>query len=72
MQLHHSFRIGPKRGVYEEEITPPGERWFKIVLSSGKVGLVHFPDELVDAQFIDSLRIRLDAKDPVKPKLKAI
>lgn len=60
------------RGVYEEEVAPPGEHWYKIVLSSGKVGLVHFPDELVDAGLIDSLRHRLDAKDPVQAKLKAI
>lgn len=60
------------RGVYEEEIAPPGEHWYKVVLSSGKVGLVHFPDELVDAQLVGTLRMRLDAKDPVKAKLRAI
>lgn len=62
----------PLRGVYEEEIASPGEHWYKVVLSSGKVGLVHFPDELVDAGLIDILRVRLDAKDPVRAKLKAI
>lgn len=68
----HLPTLPAARGVYEEEVAPPGEHWYKIVLSSGKVGLVHFPDELVDAGLIDSLRHRLDARDPVQPKLRAI
>ena len=62
----------PIRGVYEEEIAPPGEHWYKVVLSSGKVGSVHFPDELVDAQLVGRLRTHLDVQDPVRAKLKAI
>jgi hypothetical protein len=61
----------PLRGVYEEEIAPPGEHWYKVVLSSGKVGLIHFPDELWDTDLGDNLIRRLDAKDPVA-KLRAI
>jgi hypothetical protein len=28
------------RGVYVEEIAPPGEHWYKIVLSNAKIGIV--------------------------------
>ena len=53
------------RGVYVEEITPPDEQWYKIVLSSGKVGTVHLPNELVDATVLDEyLRCLLDTIDP--------
>lgn len=53
------------RGVYVEEITPPDEHWYKIVLSNGKVGTVHLPDELVDSTVLDEyLRCLLDTIDP--------
>lgn len=61
----------PVRGVYEEEIAPPGERWFKVVTSSGKVGTVHLPAELVDPAFAENLKRRLDALDPAR-KLKIV
>lgn len=54
------------RGVYVEEICPADERWFKIVLSNGKVGMVHFPAELCDDSLMENLWRRLDAKDPVR------
>lgn len=60
-----------RRGVYEERIVPPGERWFKVVMSDGKIGRVQFPDELVDANFEENLWRRLDAMDPAQG-LKAI
>lgn len=63
--------MAPVRGVYEEEVAPPGEHWYKIVLSSGKVGIVHLPDELVDEDLAENLWKRLDAKDPQR-HLKAI
>lgn len=59
------------RGVYVEEICPAGERWYKLVTSSGKVGMVHFPLELCDDALMENLWRRLDAKDPVR-RLKAI
>jgi len=61
----------PLRGVYEEEIAPPGEHWYKVVLSSGKVGLVHFPDELCDEATEERLWAQLDEKDPER-HLRAI
>lgn len=54
----------PARGVFEEEVTPPGERWFKVVTSSGKVGTVHLPAELVDPSLIPNLLKRLNELDP--------
>lgn len=54
----------PSRGVFEEEIAAPGERWFKVVTSSGKVGIVHLPAELVDASLIPNLLKRLNNLDP--------
>lgn len=59
------------RGVYVEEICPDGECWYKLVLSSGKVGVVHLPAELCDETLEENLWRRLDAKDPVR-RLKAI
>lgn len=64
--------VGIKRGVYEEEIHPPGEHWYKVVTSLGHIAIVHLPDELWDQNTADNLRRRLDAKDPVQPNLKAI
>lgn len=61
----------PSRGVYEEDVVPPGERWFKVVTSSGKVGMVHLPAELVDPGFAENLKRRLDAMDPER-KLQII
>jgi hypothetical protein len=53
------------RGVYVEEIAPPGEHWYKFVLSNGKIGTVHLPDELVDSSVLDEyLRCLLDTIDP--------
>lgn len=54
------------RGVYEDEIAPPGWRWFKVVTSSGKVGMVLFPEELVDPDLTENLWKRLDARDPAR------
>ncbi len=53
-----------ERGVFEEEIAPPGERWFKVVTSTGKVGTVHLPAELVDPPLLENLWRRLDRLDP--------
>lgn len=55
----------PERGVYRDDLAPAGWRWFKIVTASGKVGIVHLPDELVDAAFTENLWRRLEARDPV-------
>lgn len=53
------------RGVYVEEIAPTGEHWYKFILSSGKIGIVHLPDELVDSSVLDEyLRCLLDTIDP--------
>ncbi|MDB4871982.1 MAG: hypothetical protein JWL97_2986 [Gemmatimonadales bacterium] len=60
-----------ERGVYVEEIAPPGETWYKVVLSTGKVGIVHFPDELVDPGLYENLCRRLERKDSLQT-LKAI
>lgn len=55
----------PARGVYRERVSPPGEQWFKIVLSSGKIGLVYLPDELVDDALVENLWQRLERRDPI-------
>jgi len=57
--------LKPKRGVYEDDIVPPGERWFKVVTSSGKIGRIELPEELIDPSFEENLWRRLDARDPV-------
>lgn len=54
--------LPPEPGVYEEEIHPPGEHWYKIVMPSGRVGIVHFPDELWDEQLFPNLQRRFEAK----------
>lgn len=59
------------RGCYEEEIAPVGERWYKVVTSAGKVGIIHLPAELCDDALIENIVRRLDAKDPVR-QLRAI
>jgi len=62
-----TMQKGPSndRGVYVEEITPPGELWYKVVLANGKIGIVHLPDEFVDASVLDEyLRCLLDTIDP--------
>lgn len=61
----------PERGVYRERIAPPGEQWYKIVTSTGKVGMVHLPDELCDPGLEENLWKRLDAKDKGR-HLKAV
>ena len=35
-------------GVYADDLAPPDECWWTVVASSGKVGIVHLPLELVD------------------------
>ena len=57
------------RGLFREEIAPPGERWFKIVSSAGKVGLVHLPEELCDEWTEERLWAWLDDKNPERPPL---
>ena len=57
-----------ERGVYEEDMVPPGERWFKVRMSNGKLGRVQFPEELCDEALIENLWRRLDVKDPVAEK----
>lgn len=56
-----------RRGVYEEQVAPEGERWLTVVASSGKVGIVHLPAELVDAAFIESLWRKVDAGRTISP-----
>jgi hypothetical protein len=53
---------GPKPGVYEDEIHPPGEHWYKILTPSGAVGTMHLPDELWDRDVVGSLRKLFDRK----------
>lgn len=62
--------LPPAPGVYREDIAPPGEQWFKIVMPSGAVGTVHFPDELCDEALQANLWKRFWAKS--KRKLKII
>lgn len=54
----------PARGVYQDEIAPAGERWYKVVTSNGKVGVVRLPVELVDDSLVSNLLRRLDKMDP--------
>lgn len=72
-RLERRIVLPPPRyepGVYEEEIHPPGEHWVAILMPSGKVGTVKFPDELWDDSVIPNLWKRFDAK--TKRHLKAI
>ena len=55
-------RNSSKPGVYEEEIHPPGEHWYKIVMPSGKIGTLHLPDELWDEDVVESLWKRFEKK----------
>ncbi len=61
-----------QRGIYQDEIAPDGERWYRIVASSGKVGIVHLPAELVDPALIENLWRRLDKLDPAERMLKIV
>lgn len=54
--------LPPEPGVYEEEIHPPGEHWYKIVMPSGSVSIVHFADELWDESVFRNLERRFEAK----------
>lgn len=54
--------LPPSPGVYEEEIHPPGEHWYKIVMPSGSVSIVHFVDELWDETVFPNLQRRFEAK----------
>lgn len=65
------MRSDNPRGLYEEEIAPPGERWFKVVMSSGKVGIVHLPAELVDQSLVDGLAERIATLDAPAPESDA-
>lgn len=62
--------LPPEPGVYEEEVHPPGEHWYKIVMPNGKVGTVHFPDELWDDALLLNLVRRFEAK--TRRRLKVI
>lgn len=59
----------PEPGVYEDDIHPPGEHWVTILLPSGDVGSVHFPDELWDENVIPHLWKRYHAKTRAKLKI---
>lgn len=59
----------PDPGVYEDDIHPPGEHWVTILLPSGKVGSVHFPEELWDENVIPHLWKRYHAKTRAKLKI---
>lgn len=61
--------LPPEPGVYEDEIHPPGERWFKIVMPSGNVGIVHFPEELCDEALVGNLWKRYWSKSRRKLKI---
>lgn len=61
----------PGRGVYRDRIAPPGEQWYKIVTSTGAVGVVHLPVELCDHGLEENLWRRLDAFDKEK-QLRAV
>lgn len=54
--------LPPEPGVYEDEIHPPGEHWYKILMPSGKVGTVRVPDELWDESLLPNLVRRFEAK----------
>lgn len=60
--LNRDVKLPPDPGVYQEDIAPPGEQWFKIVMPSGRVGIVHFPDELCDMALLPNLWRRFHAK----------
>lgn len=60
------------RSIYEDEIAPAGERWFKIVTSTRKVGTVHLPMELVDGELIASLSRLLERMDPEPRHLQVV
>lgn len=51
VEFEEAPRARPVRGVFEDSVAPADERWWTLVASSGKVGIVHLPAELVDADF---------------------
>lgn len=65
-----SARATYEPGVYEDDIHPPGEHWVTILLPSGEIGTVHFPDALWDENVIPHLWKRFHAK--TKRRLKII
>lgn len=67
-QTPRQATITPLAGVYEEEIHPEGEHWVKILMPSGKVGTLKFPDELWDDDMIPNLWKRYYEK--TRPKLE--
>lgn len=69
---------GPERGVYEEDLAPAGESWYKVVTSKGRIGIVHLPNELVlhgdqtPVSTLEQLWRMLDHGDPPPPTLRRI
>lgn len=71
--LERTVKIPPlplPPGVYEDEIHPLGEHWYKILMPNGKVGTVRVPDELWDESLLLNLVRRFEAK--TKRRLKVI
>jgi hypothetical protein len=54
--------LPPAPGVYEEDIHPPGEHWYTILMPSGNIGTVRLPDELWDEAVVSNLWKRYEAK----------
>lgn len=61
--------LPPSPGVYEDEIAPSGEHWYKVVMPSGKIGTVHFPDDLWDESVLPNLWRRFEAKTRKRLKI---
>jgi hypothetical protein len=61
--------VRPERGIYINEIAPPEEVWYTIVLANGKIGTIHLPVEVHDV-VDDCARLwrLLDERDPL-PRL---
>lgn len=61
--------ISHTAGVYEEEIHPPGEHWVKILMPSGNVGVIKYPDELWDDTVMPDLWRRYKEKTQLRLRI---
>lgn len=66
----NAARPGPSRGIYEDDVVPAGEKWFKLVTSTGRVGTVHLPAEMAEegTGVVTYLWNLLDRMDPESPR----
>ena len=60
------------RGVYEQEIAPPGYRAFNVIYSNGDIAFYQFPEHRVTRDVVRGLRRTLDSDDPILTPLSIV